>query len=278
MRLAKFLVPVAIAATALALTMPAQAANLKPRGGALVNFSGGTATAKALGDHRYTLVLPAEASIAWYGEAKGKGSTPKIGGFTPKQLAKGWTALGHRKGVGVAATLVWQAADGETSVLVLASDPKVRDDGRLTLKVFTKVALPATLPGYSITVTRAPQTSRAFPVYGSAVTVSGSTVVSTTATAPDASEGRMMYGSTKCFTYSHSVAKNQSIRFGPFDCNGVSVTDQSTVKVSQAAPGQCGKELWSLTLRSGAKTSTMSITPLMWDVNGNAISAGGTCS
>lgn len=266
--------------SALALAAPAQAADLKPKGSALVGISGGTATAKALTNHRYTLTFPQEASIAWFGPAVGKGSTPKVGAFTPKKLEKGWTALGHRARVGVAASLEWQVADGSTSIVVLASDPKVREDGTLKITVFTKEALPAALPGYLLTVTHAAKKVRGFPLYGTNQTVSGSVVVSSDATAADASQGRMMYGSTKCFTYSHSVSNKQTYPLpvvAGASCNGVTVNDGSTVKISKAAPGQCGSEYFSLKLGTGKSQTTMGITSLTWDVNGNAVSPGQTC-
>lgn len=265
-------------ATALAFAVPAQATELKPRGSALVAVSGGTATAKTLGSHRYTLIFPQGADIAWFGEAKGKGGNPKVGGFTPKQLAKGWTALGHRPGVGVAASLEWRVDGDSTSIVVLASDPKVREDGSLKLRVFTKESLPASLPDYLLTVTHAVKSPRGFPVYGTDQTVSGNVVVSSTATAPDASQGTMMSGSTKCFSYTHSVSSNQTLRMPFINCNGVVFNDGSTVKISQAAPGQCGKEYWSLIVGTGKSQKTMGITSLTWDVNGNAIAAGQTCT
>lgn len=278
MRLTKILIPAtALTLTALALATPAQAADLKPRGGALVGVSGGTATAKALSEHRYTLILPEEADISWFGEAKGKGSAPKVGSFTPKQLAKGWTALGHRKGVGVAATLVWQQDGGEASVVVLASDPKVRADGTLALKVFTKQGLPAQLPDYSITVTRAPKASRGFPVYGTGTQVSGSVYVSTDANSANSSSGRIYYGSTKCQTYSHSTSQNKSYDLAT-NCNGVVINSGSYVIIGQAAPGQCGYDRFSLIVGTGKSKTTMSLTDLTWDVNGNAIAPGQACS
>lgn len=267
----------ATALTGLALASPAQAAELKPKGSALVGISGGTATAQALTNHRYTLSFPQEASITWFGPAKGKGSTPKGGSFTPPQLAKGWKALGHRPGVGVATTLVWQSGDVESTLLVLASDPKVQSDGSLTMTVFTKQGIPAELPGYSITVTRAAQSARAFPVNGVAVLVSGSVYFSTQATSATTTSGKIYSGSDKCMAYSLPLSSGKAYTF-MIKCADVTFNDGSYIQLYKAAPGQCGYDRLNAVLGSGRNQATYSFVSAYWDVNGNAVSAGQTCS
>lgn len=280
MRFARILIPAAsLAVIALALTTPAQAADLKPRGGALVSVTGGTAKAKPIGNDRYMLMFPEGADITWFGEAKGMGSAPVVGRFTPRQVTKGWTALGHRKGVGVAASLVWQQEGGDTSVVVLASDPQVRADGSLALKVFTQEALPLDLPGYLITVTRAPKTSRGFPVSGPGTWVSGNAYVSTTAKSASSSSGKIYSGAQpSCLPYDHSASVNAKVYFIEVKCGKVTFSNRSYVVITQAAPGQCGSDLFSLTVVTSSDSTTLAVTDLTWDVNGKAIPAGVACS
>lgn len=262
--------------TALALAAPAQAAELKPKGSAVVGISGGTATAKALTNHRYAVTFPQEASITWFGTAKDKGSAPRVGSFTPKQLAKGWKALGHRPGAGVAATLVWQTGDIESTLLVLASDPKVQSDGTLTMTVFTKQGLPAELPGYSITVTRAAKSARAFPVNGVAVQVSGSVYFSTQATSATTTSGLIYSGSNKCMPYSLPLSSGKAYSF-VLKCADVTFNDGSNINLYKAAPGQCGYDKLTAVLGSGRNQATYSFVSAYWDVNGNAVTAGSKC-
>lgn len=266
----------ATALTGLALASPAQAAELKPKGSAVVGISGGTATAQALTNHRYAVTFPQEASITWFGTAKDKGSAPKVGSFTPKQLAKGWKALGHRPGVGVAATLVWQSGGVESTLLVLASDPKVRSDGTLKMTVFTKQGLPAELPGYSVTVTRAAKSARAFPVDGVAVQVSGSVYFSTQATSATTTSGKIYSGSDKCMPYSLPLSSGKAYSF-VLKCSDVTFNDGSNINLYKAAPGQCGYDKLTAVLGSGRNQATYSFVSAYWDVNGNAVTAGSKC-
>jgi hypothetical protein len=278
MRLATILVPAtALAVTALALTSPAQAAELKPKGSAVVGISGGTATAKALTNHRYTVTFPQESNVTWFGTAKDTGGAPRVGSFTPKQLVKGWKALGHRPGVGVAATLVWQAGDGESTLFVLASDPKVQSDGTLKMTVFTKQGLPAELPGYSVTVTRATKSARAFPVNGVEVQVSGSVYFSTQATSATTTSGKIYSGSTKCMPYSLPLSSGKAYTF-VLKCSDVTFNDGSAIQLYKAASGQCGYDRLTAVLGTGRNMQTYYFISAYWDVNGNAVTAGSTCS
>lgn len=126
-------------------------------------------------------------------------------------------------------------------------------------------------------MTHAPKTVRGYTLYGTNQTVSGNVVVVSDATAADATSFRMMDGSTKCFSYSHSVSKNQTYYPPIMDCGSVFVNDGSTVKITKAAPGQCGKDYFSLVLGKGKSQTTMGITTLTWDVNGNAVAPGQAC-
>ena len=277
MRNLKVLVAGTVVATVFALAAPAQAAELKPQGNAVVGISGGTATAQALTNHRYAVTFPQEASITWFGTAKDKGSAPKVGSFTPKQLAKGWKALGHRPGVGVAATLVWQSGQVESTLLVLASDPKVQSDGTLEMTVFTKQGLPAELPGYSLTVTRAAKSARAFPVDGVGVQVSGSVYFSTQATSATTTSGKIYSGSDKCMFYNLPLGSGKTAYSFVLKCSDVTFNDGSVINLYKAAPGQCGYDKLTAVVGSGRNQATYNFVSAYWDVNGNAVTAGSKC-
>lgn len=133
----------------------------RPDGEALVRIDGGTAYTRKTGKHSYKFLVPDGANITWFGEVSGKGLV--TGSFSRSGLVKGWTRLGHRAGVGVAATLAW----GDQASLARVSDPRVNAEGMLVFKASTRQPLPKKLPSFSLNITRATKTVRAggYPNY-----------------------------------------------------------------------------------------------------------------
>ena len=172
-----------LAAAALVLTplvaVPgaAQAAPMKPEGFALVSVSGGTATTKEIGKHRYRITTPLESDVYWIGKVKGKGD--RTGTFTREELVKGWTKLGYRPDKGAPATLAWRdTATSETGTRsALITNPRVNKDGDL---VFTAKlvdpsgnTLPATMPNFNISMHDPRQFKpRGYNIYWGIVTLS----------------------------------------------------------------------------------------------------------
>ena len=160
----------ALATGALAGATLAQAAPMKPEGFALVSVSGGTATTKEIGKHRYRITTPLESDVYWIGKVKGKGD--RTGTFTREELVKGWTKLGYRPDRGAPATLAWR--DTATSVVgtrsALITNPRVNKDGDL---VFTAKlvdpsgnTLPATMPNFNISLQDPTETTtRKYNIY-----------------------------------------------------------------------------------------------------------------
>lgn len=165
-----------LAAAALVLTplvaVPgaAQAAPMKPEGFALVSVSGGTATTKEIGKHRYRITTPLESDVYWIGKVKGKGD--RTGTFTREELVKGWTKLGYRPDKGAPATLAWRdTATSETGTRsALITNPRVNKDGDL---VFTAKlvdpsgnTLPAVMPNFNISLQDPTETTtRKYNIY-----------------------------------------------------------------------------------------------------------------
>lgn len=165
-----------LAAAALVLTplvgVPtlAQAAPMKPEGFALVSVSGGTATTKEIGKHRYRITTPLESDVYWIGKVKGKGD--RTGTFTREELVKGWTKLGYRPDKGAPATLAWRdAATSEVGTRsALITNPRVSKDGDLvfTAKLIDPSGntLPATMPNFNISLQDPTETTtRKYNIY-----------------------------------------------------------------------------------------------------------------
>lgn len=145
-----------------------------PSGKALVRIEGGTAYTKQSGKRSYKVFMPNGSRIRWVGEVNGKGF--RAGSFSGRGLAKGWSRLGHRQGVGVVSTLMWSKG-GE---LVLVSDPRVNAEGSLVVTARTGGPLPRKLPAFSLNINRAANTPR-YPVYFDAVQLSGTLVAKASA-------------------------------------------------------------------------------------------------
>lgn len=268
------------AATSSAHTGVTSDAPEEPAGRALVSVAGPSATATKIGHHRYKLVVPRDVDIDWFGENQ-KGDLA-LGSFTAKGLGKAWSALGHRKDRGVPVTMNWQLDGGQAWVVGLVTNPRTNSDGHLVLTVTSPRALPAQLLNFRVTITRPKPTGRAFTIYGPAVAVTGGVSVSADASSATSSQSRLYYGSTKCFTVSHSVgASNAKAYFTSANCNGVIITDGSFAQITGAGgtsdASGCtstsnGQERYSLQIKSGKNTTTMNLTPLQWDFCGNKIS------
>lgn len=156
---------------------PAQAANLKPDGSAIVRVSGGTAVAKETGKRTYRVVVPQEAGVNWLGKVSGRGYIN--GTFTKASLVKSWGRLGYRSDVGVQSTIMWSRASGFTdSRNTLVSDLRINKKGDLvfTAKVTDRQPnLPKTLPDFALNLARADeQTPRYSHQWGDPYTITGS--------------------------------------------------------------------------------------------------------
>lgn len=282
----------AAAVTALALALPSHAAPLTapaaaPKGGAVVSVSGGDATVRQVRAHRYRLVVPKDASLAWVGDP---GNGPLWGSFTPRSLMSGWTGLGHRAGVGVATTLTWGSEEEaqRSAELVLASDPRVNRRGELTFRIDTKDALPRMLDNFRMTVTRVDKGARAFPVSGQ-LQVSGPVYLSTTGTGGPPSYGAvppsngMLYAGrgtqvdTACWTYTHDGPIGETTIPSKLTCGGLYVTGST---FSQGNGNQtCLFDKWLIqTQKPGSGASpTMDFIPVRWTPSGTVIAPGDKC-
>lgn len=161
----------------LPLSAGAASSTLKPAGAAFVHVGGEGQTAYSVKvkSSTYKIKAPADVAIDWVGAVTGKGE--RSGTYTPKQLAKAWTALGHRPRAGVQSTITWYAAGSETMSFRSAkvSHPRVNGKGELvftaTLNGASTSGLPSVLPEFGINISRAESSSRAYPIYWSVETI-----------------------------------------------------------------------------------------------------------
>ncbi len=171
---------VTVALGAPALSAGAADSTLKPAGSAFVHVGGEGQTAYSVKvkSSTYKIKAPADAVIDWVGVVKGKGD--RSGTYTPKQLAKAWTALGHRNSAGVQSTITWFAAGSETMSFRSAkvSHPRVNGKGELvftaTLNGASTSGLPKVLPEFGINVSRASSQPRGYPYYWPTVAITSS--------------------------------------------------------------------------------------------------------
>lgn len=186
---------------ALALAAPAQAAELKPSGSALIRIDGDRAIAKKASDGRYFIVMPAGAEAGWIGPAAGVEGISS-GRFGARTLVSSWAGLGHRGKTGVLTTLTWMTASGKKSTLARVSDPRMNADGRLVFTARSPRPLPRVMEDFSVNISGAPEgrvTSRTtpYPYPGNAIGIPGSTV-SILATATSINSADYIISGTDC--------------------------------------------------------------------------------
>ena len=186
---------------ALALAAPAQAAELKPSGSALIRIDGDRAIAKKASDDRDFIVMPAGAEAGWIGPAAGVEGISS-GRFGARTLVSSWAGLGHRGKTGVLTTLTWMTASGKKSTLARVSDPRMNADGRLVFTARSPRPLPRVMEDFSVNISGAPEgrvTSRTtpYPYPGNAIGIPGSTV-SILATATSINSADYIISGTDC--------------------------------------------------------------------------------
>lgn len=149
---------------------PVADTGLKPSGSALLHVGGDDQTgyAKKVRGKTYTVKAPADAEVDWVGVVEGQGD--RSGSYTPQQLVKAWTVLGHRKGSGVQSTITWFPKGSELMSFRSAkvSDPRINSKGELvftaTINDVMATDLPVTLPRFGINISRAGQQPRGYPI------------------------------------------------------------------------------------------------------------------
>ena len=258
-----------VVAASFALTGAAEAAE-RPDGAAIVKVSSDEAKAKKIGQGRYRIILPADTSVAWFGEAGGK--KPKWGTFTARGLTQGWQRLGHQRAIGVASTFIWGPDSNRSWTSALVSEPTIDDRGRLRLEVASRQSLPRTMTDLGITITRATSQPRGFPVAGT-VAISGDVTLSVTATGSDATTTAFLpTGSAK--TCSSFTMKGNTSHLIAGACKSV-VINQGSIALLTPASGQStskpvpactsqtpGNELVSLYLNGSP--DSVEFVPLQW--------------
>ena len=190
-----------VALTGLAVSSPAQAAEIVPSGSALIRLDGERAVAKQASDGRYFIVMPAGAEAGWIGPAAGVEGVSS-GRFGARTLVASWADLGHRGKTGVLTTLTWTTSNGKESALARVSDPRMNADGRLVFTARSPKALPRVMQDFSVNISGAPEVrtttrSTTYPFVGNAIGIPGSTV-SINATATSINSANYVVSGTDC--------------------------------------------------------------------------------
>ena len=230
-----------VAPSAVGAAVPAGTAAAETPTSAFVRVDGGTAYAKKVGRHRYTVRLPKGVGIRWMGEAGGK--PDQFGSFTPANLANSWQRIGHRKGVGVQSTITWRTpgTDFTDFTSALVSNPRINDKGQLVFSARTvHGSLPKVLPNFSFNISPAAPKAR-YPITWGRYQVTNQLAYVPKATADYAGNIVWYYLSMPSNNWvpcsnvptvyvSGTTAIN--VPYGPFTCNGVSVLAGSKTYVS----------------------------------------------
>lgn len=261
---------VACLAVPIAVPNSASAAPERPAASALIRIdSGGAARAQRIrhepntGQSTYTVSVPAGAKITWLGETRS--ATVAIGRFKPGRLVERWRTLGHTRQEPVLATLTWRAADGETrAALVSVSHPRRTASGKLEFTVDSSAVLPRTLKKYSVNIRRAAPQVRTYPVEGQPFNITSTVYMVAQADGPDAASGRIYSGSTTCYSYSHSLTRDQLLNFSA-TCGSVSFAQRSHVTITQQTNATLAADTANLKLVIDNKAMSFNQVLVEWD-------------
>lgn len=274
-----------VALASLPLSAGAAGSTLKPAGAAFVHVGGEGQTAYSVKvkSSTYKIKAPADAVIDWVGVVKGKGD--RSGTYTPKQLAKAWTALGHRNSAGVQSTITWFAAGGETMSFRSAkvSDPRVNTKGEL---VFTAqlndgrtTPLPGVLPEFGINISRAGSQSRGYPINWGLTTITsdfgykGSALGDASGKVVLQNLSGSAWGDCAGTTLTPSGASNITLKIpAQVVCGAYTVyTDKTLVNYSLPTGDNNDWEMlpcWHITWGSNSKSIACSWYPMEWAQGG----------
>lgn len=254
-------------AGSVALPSASSAAPERPTASALIRIdSGGAARAARVGASTYTVSLPAGAKITWLGETRS--ATLAIGRFKPARLVERWRALGHKRQEPVLATLTWRAADGSASAaLVSVSAPRKLSSGRLAFTVETDAVLPRNMKKYSVNIRRATPQVRSYPVDGQPFNITSTVYMVARADSADAASGRIYSGSTTCYSYSHSLTRDQLLNFSA-TCGSVSFAQRSHVTITQQTNATLAADTANLKLVIDNKVMSFNQVLVEWDAVG----------
>ena len=261
---------------------PAADAGLKPSGSALLHVGGDdqTAYAKKVKGKTYTVKAPADAEVAWVGVVEGKGD--RSGSYTPQQLVKAWTVLGHRKGSGVQSTITWfpKGSDMMSFRSAKVSDPRINAKGELvftaTINDVMATDLPVTLPRFGINIARAGQQPRGYPIdwtreITSDFSVHGSTGGDGSGSTIFASKSTGAWVDCSTSPRISASGKNPVLFYlkTPFTCGAYSVVPQDTYVVWAPSSYQWSMlPCWNVTW-SGGSSKQCAPVPMVWGSGGS---------
>ncbi|MGI9195886.1 MAG: hypothetical protein ACR2KE_00300 [Candidatus Nanopelagicales bacterium] len=218
-------------------TSAAQAAPSMPTPGAIVRIDSGTAHAKALGNHRYRISLPAQPNVQWMGTPPEGGAAP-VGSLKPQDVAKAWTALGHRANVGVPTRITWKEAGADWTDFRsgFVTNPRIGKDGRLAFTMRTvRGGLPAALPNFSLNISPAdPQPRTTYPatfivgIYGTtnmalSITATSKTAATMSFVIKDSTGAWGTCPGTTSPLVSMSGTTRKDYYYGPVVCSNVTI-------------------------------------------------------
>lgn len=136
---------------------------LRGGGKAIVRIDAPKIVVEKIGQNQHRITLPTSAKGQWLGTRK---KSLMIGELTARELVKGWSALGHKRGSKVATTIKWKSAGGKVQFIpAQISQAKKLADGRTTFDVTSVSAIPSQLTNASLNFARAsgPALRKSYP-------------------------------------------------------------------------------------------------------------------
>lgn len=231
-----------MAAGIIATPVTAQAADPKPSSDAVIRMETGTAYAKEIGERRYRITLPEEATIQWLGQATG-GDVPPRGELSAKGLTRAWTDFGHQSRVGVPTRVTWDVAGRDYTDFRsgFVSQPRLNDAGRLVVTFETERGrLPKVLPDFTLNISPANEPARpqarttTYPTQktveitgatnmGLQIVASALTTATMTFVIRDASGNWTPCSGVVAPVVTMASPTNQNYNFGPFPCSTITI-------------------------------------------------------
>lgn len=266
---------------------------------AFVRIDGGTAYAKKVGKHRYTVRVPKGAAVKWLGEANGK--SDQYGTFTPTKLAKAWTRMGHREGVGVQSTITWRTAgtDYTSFTDALVSDPRINGKGELVFSARTRGgSLPRILPDFSFNISSAQELPRKYPYVWGIWLITNMLGFKPSATGDTAAkvDWSFLHPTSGWITCSGGIynvpvlslsptsipagSTQGNVAYNGFTCNNVTILSGANTYVAWAPMQPGGKTsmlpCWTLKVNSTTSMPACNTQTFSWAAGGESISPKST--
>lgn len=254
---------VAISASFFAGSATAHAAPVLGTG--LMRVDANWATVKTLADGTSVITLNKEASGQWMGEI-GRSLVPGVRDIDDRDLVTVWENVGHKNGVGVDATVTWDALAHAERVEL--SDPTLTPRGHLRFVVDANQELPARMSDVTLNLARAEGLkARSFPL-NETYSFTATTTAATTIPIPLNSQVAIRDSGSTCYEYTLLQSVPSITLPANVTCNAV-VLSNSTSSMSIPSPTKEGSVFFQSTITASGSTFPFAAVIASWSQSGS---------